>query len=222
MLFRSAELDEVICKSDIISMHVPLNRYGLEPTFHLASDSFFGAMKKGSWFINTSRGEVVETSALIKALKSKHIAGAILDVWENEPDIDLELMSMADIATPHIAGYSADGKANGTAMSVQAVSRFFDLGLNAWRPESIPSAPVNKFEIEGAGKITEEIFTFVSLQAYNIIDDSNKLKLNPQAFESHRGSYPVRNEPESLKVNITDKDPKAQKLLVDLGYNVIG
>lgn len=92
-------------------------------TFHLADAALLAAMKPGAVLINTSRGEVVDGSALKAALQAGSIGGAVLDVWEHEPEIDLELLELVRLGTPHIAGYSTDGKANGTAMSVQAVGR---------------------------------------------------------------------------------------------------
>ena len=92
-------------------------------------------MKKGAWFINSSRGEVTDTATVLKvSLSSGKLGGAIIDVWENEPDIDLELMEKAFISTPHIAGYSTDGKANGTAMVVNSLARFFKIPLVNWYP----------------------------------------------------------------------------------------
>ncbi len=144
-------LDRLLRASDIVTMHVPLNRTGADRTFHMADGPFFERMKRGGWFINTSRGEVMNTLALTGALESRRPGGAVIDVWENEPYIDHDLLSLADIATPHIAGYSLDGKANGTAQSVRAVSEFFGLGIGDWYPE-VPEPPfpvVNLFECSG-------------------------------------------------------------------------
>src|SRR5664280_3414060 len=89
----------------------------------------FGKFKRGAWFFNSSRGEVTDTNALKKVLCAGKLAGVVIDVWENEPDIDPVLLQQAYIATPHIAGYSTDGKANGTAMVVNALCRYFNLPL---------------------------------------------------------------------------------------------
>ncbi len=214
-------LEKLVEESDIITMHVPLNRDGIDKTFHMADESFFNRMKKGAWFINSSRGEVAQTKALKVALKSGHLAGAILDVWENEPHIDAELLALTDIATPHIAGYSADGKANGTAMSVQAISRFFGLYMDNWYPDNIPDAPNSRLELSCKGKNTEDIFNELSMFAYNIAADSRLLKSSLATFEEQRGSYPIRREPEALKVKLLDENENCKKLLMNLGYGVI-
>jgi erythronate-4-phosphate dehydrogenase len=117
-------LDTIVEKSDIITLHVPLNRDGIDKTFHMGDERFLSRLKKGQILINSSRGEVLETGALKSILRQGKLAACLLDVWEHEPEIDRELLDLVDIGTPHIAGYSADGKANGTSMSVQALSRF--------------------------------------------------------------------------------------------------
>ncbi len=214
-------LETLLSESDIITLHVPLNKQGQDKTIHLVDEDFTGRIKKGAWFINSSRGEVVRTEALKNALKSGHLTGAILDVWENEPDADAELVSMVNIATPHIAGYSADGKANGTAMSVQAISRYFGLGLDDWYPENVPSTPIANYDLSCKGKSPEEIFMDVSRFAYDILADSYKLKSSLATFEEQRGSYPIRREPEALKVRLLDCNDNHRKLLLELGYGVI-
>ncbi|MCD6392159.1 MAG: 4-phosphoerythronate dehydrogenase, partial [Planctomycetes bacterium] len=101
---------------DFITMHTPLTFEGVDKTFHLADEGFFGALKEGAFFINTSRGGVADTAAIKNALASGRLAGAVLDVWENEPNIDADLILKAELSTPHIAGYSFDGKVAGLMM----------------------------------------------------------------------------------------------------------
>lgn len=169
---------------DIISFHVPLNREGKYPTFHLADEAFFRSLRRRPVFINTSRGEVVDTPALLQALESGLIADAIIDVWENEPDIDRTLLQKAFIATPHIAGYSADGKANATRMALTALCRFFGI-----KPDFhiVPPKPVNPV-------ITAANETEAYLQMYDPRRDSDALKNHPEQFEKLRGDYPLRRE----------------------------
>ncbi len=124
----------ILREADIITAHVPLSFGGSDKTFHLFNMESFSKMKNGVWFINSSRGEVADTVALKMALISGNLSGAVLDVWENEPDIDRELLDMAFLATPHIAGYSTDGKANGTAMVVNSLSSYFNLPITDWYP----------------------------------------------------------------------------------------
>jgi erythronate-4-phosphate dehydrogenase len=214
-------LEEILDKADIISLHVPLNMSGADKTFHMCDQGFFEKMKPGTWFINTSRGEVAETGALKEAIKSGKLAGAIIDVWENEPEIDPELLSLVTIATPHIAGYSADGKANGTSMSVQALSRFFKLGLDNWKPPFIPQAAKSLLSLSAKAKTKKEIFGELSMQAYPIFADDEALRQAPAIFEKLRGDYPIRREPHALKVAISKATSSELLSFIEkLGYQL--
>ena len=135
---KFVSLQEIIEKSDIITCHVPLQRSGEDATFHLFDKERISSLKPHQIIINTSRGEVVDNQALKQALLNRSIKAASLDVWENEPDIDRKLMDLLFTATPHIAGYSLDGKANGTWMSVQAIGRKFNLPCRDWKVTDIP------------------------------------------------------------------------------------
>lgn len=141
-------LDDIIEQADILTFHVPLNREGEDKTYHLIDEKFLSRLKRNQILINSSRGGILDTKALKPILKEKKLAACVLDVWEHEPDIDLELLDLVDIGTPHIAGYSADGKANGTSMSVQALSRFFGLGLDTWYPERVPLPECTMIDID--------------------------------------------------------------------------
>lgn len=214
-------LDKLLAESDIVTCHTPLTREGAYATYHLASDDFFGQMKPHSVFINSSRGEVADTEALRRAYPKKLSAFA-LDTWENEPDIDIDLLNNAFIGTPHIAGYSSDGKANGTAACVHEFCRFFDLDmLQKWYPENIPSPPMNTtILIDGAGKTDEQIFYEAVTHTYPLKDDSDRLKQSPEMFEKLRSHYWVRREFENFTLCIKNTNPLVIKGLVELGFNM--
>ena len=212
------DLDTLISQSDIITLHVPLTMKGIDKTFHMANETFFTKMKADSWFINSSRGEVTDTKSLVNVLKNKQLAGAIIDVWENEPDISTELLQHATIATPHIAGYSLDGKANGTTMSVRAVSRFFKLGMDHWSPESIPEPEQADIYVNLEGKTPEQIFCQLALHTYNIKQDDNKLRSSPVTFEKQREDYPVRREPPAFTVHFDHQYESCILIAEALGF----
>ena len=177
-------------ESDIITLHVPLSHDGPYPTYHLADASFFASLRRRPYFINTSRGEVTDTLALKQALRSGILANAVIDVWEHEPDIDRELLQQVMIGTPHIAGYSADGKANATRMALDAVCRFFHLEAHyTILPPPPASAVIHASTREEA-----------LLQIYNPLYDSFRLKEAPQQFEAQRGNYPLRREEEAYHI----------------------
>ncbi len=218
---RFVNLDTLLNESDIITLHVPLNIVGEDNTYHLINDKSVRKMKKNLWMINTSRGEVAETSALIKAVNSGKFAGLVLDVWENEPDIDYELLDKAFIATPHIAGYSTDGKANGTAMIVNALCEFFKLPLKNWFPEVIPHPHISELTINGKNKDPEDILREAVFHTYNISEDDIKLRFSPHDFEEQRGDYPVRREFPAFCIDLKNATTSVQKMLKDTGFNLL-
>jgi erythronate-4-phosphate dehydrogenase len=180
-------LEAIARESDVITIHTPLTQKGPHPTYHLANETFFSSLQHKPYFINTSRGETTDTEALLRALNRGNIAQCIIDVWEHEPDINLELLNHCYIGTPHIAGYSADGKANATRMSLEALSRHFGLGAV---PKILPPLPLQT-SINASNR--EEALLCI----YNPHTDSKTLKASPSLFEHLRGHYPLRREEEA-------------------------
>ena len=217
---KFVSLETIKNEADIISLHVPLNIKGEDATFHMGNESFFSALKKRPVLINSCRGEVIETDAVKKALKTKQLSSFVCDCWENEPDLDLELLEMTEIATPHIAGYSKDGKAKGTLMSVLAISDFFGLGLNNWQPSGVelPTNPI--IEIDGEGMNEQEVFSKAILHTYDIRHDDKLLRLSPEHFEQQRGDYPTRREFPAFIVRTQRVEEKTLEKLELLGFNV--
>lgn len=185
--FEFTPLDELLKKSDVVTMHVPLN----ETTRHMADREFFKKMKKGAFFINAARGEIVDEQALKEAIP--RLGPVILDTWEHEPQIDRELMDMVAIATPHIAGYSYQGKQNGTAAAVRAIAHYFGIDplKEFFPPTEHPEDEAVKLEVRGKkqGEIT-------SLFQYNypIFTDDFMFRLSPDSFEKLRAEYRYRRE----------------------------
>ncbi|MDR0815598.1 MAG: 4-phosphoerythronate dehydrogenase [Bacteroidales bacterium] len=215
-------LNELIRRSDVVTLHVPLNRSGEDCTFHLFDEARLRGFRQNAILINSSRGEVTDNAALKNALKAKTLKAAVLDVWENEPDIDRELLSLLDIATPHIAGYSADGKANGTAMSVQALSSFFGFPLTEWRPDNVP-APLQplQFTLNGTGKTPQQCLCEAILHTYPMMNDDSRLRNSPETFEKQRGAYPIRREFEAFSVQPENLSSATVEQLRILGFNII-
>lgn len=179
-------LEDLQKECDIISFHTPLVLNGKHPTYHLANRSFLNGLKKDCILVNTSRGAVVDNDALLEALQLGKIGEAILDTWEHEPQINRELLERAFIGTPHIAGYSADGKANATRMALEGLCRFFHIPFTGRicppeLPEELRPDPQSSAEEQ-------------ALQLYNPHRDSLTLKNHPEQFEELRGNYPLRRE----------------------------
>ncbi len=166
--------------ADIITFHVPLTREGNYATWHMADESFFHRLHKTPYIINTSRGEVVDNTALLTALLQGKVRDTVIDVWEGEPHLNEELLRCVFIGTPHIAGYSADGKANADNMVIDALCQHFGLPHpGKVQPPKLPAG----FQYTGN-----------PLELYHPMRDSEALKANPTKFEDLRNHYPLRRE----------------------------
>lgn len=215
------DLDTLVAQSDIVTLHVPLSREGEDATWHLFDEARLAAMRPDQFLINSSRGPVVDGAALRAALQAKALRGAVLDVWEGEPEPDRALMALLDIATPHIAGYSADGKANGTRMSVRTVAAVLGLPLADWRPADIPApAQPLDFVVDASGKSRQEVLSEAILHTYDILADDRALRAHPERFEQLRGDYPVRREPTAFTLRLQGGDPALADALAALGFHI--
>lgn len=201
--------DEILERCSVITFHVPYYKDGSNVTHHMLSDNNKDAFLN-KVIINTCRGEVLSDDTLHYLLKYDHLRGAVLDVWENEPRINEELLSLVDLATPHIAGYSVDGKSNGTQTAVRVVSEVLDLGLNGWKV-NIPQK--EKLIIDAKDKSLTDII----LETYDIKEDDKRLKSDLSSFEKFRANYPPRREFHNWTiVNVSDPILKGQ--LIELGF----
>ncbi len=191
---------DALMEADIVSLHVPLTHVGQDATFHRFDERRLAAMKRGAILINTSRGAVVDTLALKHALRSRRLDACVLDVWENEPAIDIELLEQAAIATPHIAGYSHDGKLNATRMLQEALGMFCGVRPDPPASEKTPSKlPI----VLPAGDRDPENLLRIAVNAcYNIRRDDEALRKSitlpaeqrAEYFRRLRSGYPVRWE----------------------------
>jgi len=212
-------LDRLLAEADAVTLHVPLNKAGEDRTVRLADAAFLARTRPGAWLINSSRGPVVDPAALKDALDSGHLAAAVLDVWDPEPEIDRGLLARVRYATPHIAGYSTDGKANGTAMSVQALSRHFGLGLDNWRPQEIPSPPDPVIRLP-AGCDGEAALRAAVNATYDIRADDARLRASPESFERQRGDYPLRREFPAYAITPANVSPETANRLAAMGFGM--
>lgn len=176
-------LEEVAAQADIITFHTPLTRDGDCPTYHMADAHFFKRLDRPAVIINAARGGVVDEEALLDALNGGIVKASVIDTWENEPDINRMLLKKSVIATPHIAGYSADGKANATRMSLQAVADFIG---KPFEIEVLPPPLPDSYSYNGD--------EHGLLRLYDPRTDSERLKADPLGFEWLRGHYPLRRE----------------------------
>ncbi len=193
------DIDELVSKSDIITFHTPLIKDGCYKTYHLASGSLFSRAKEGVMIINSSRGEVVDTLALIDAIKSKKVCCSAIDVWEEEPNINTELLGMVDIATAHIAGYTRKGKERGTEIAVQHIASKFNIDeLKQWKIGSMQLDLID-LEVSESGSVADKNskwreITDLMPQFFDIKAQTSYLKSHKMEFEEIRGNYLYRKE----------------------------
>lgn len=180
-------LDELLSESDIISLHVPLN----ESTRRMADASFFAKMKVGAFFINTAHGAIVCENDLIAAIPK--LGPVVIDAWDNEPDINTRLMDMVDIATPHIAGYSYQGKLNSTTAAVRAIARFFGFKelFEYFAKPDVEGLAATRVDV--TGKSQGEIASIFQYN-YPIFTDDFLFRMDPGGFERIRAGYRYRRE----------------------------
>lgn len=232
---KFSSLEECLEK-DIITFHTPLNKTGIDKTYHLFNKDKIKFVKDNAIFINTSRGEVVETEALLKLIDEKNV-NAIIDVWENEPLINEELLSKVKIGTPHIAGYSFEGKLNGTKMLFDALNKF--LNTNYHFPINLPIVNNNVIEVSTQNSI-EEILKNIFNKIYDIKEDDKKLRKiltlqqseksdnqklliekKKKYFDDLRKNYPMRREFINEQIHLNPYKENIANILKSFRFTVI-
>jgi len=213
---------------DFVTLHTPLTFEGEDKTFHLADEKFFESLKKGCIFINASRGGVVDSGALKAAIREGKLEATVLDVWENEPNIDVELLEMVDIGTPHIAGYSLDGKIAGMIMIYKAACEYF--GLEAkFDIDSFLSVPaIPELRINTQSVSEQDALLGIVEKIYDIKADDVRMRrmLEESAmergkyFDSLRKTYPVRREFQNTQIILENPCLGLAEKLAGIGFKI--
>lgn len=215
-------LPELLAQADIVSLHTPLIREGNDPTYHLLNRENLARLKPGAILINSSRGAVLDNNALTAVLRQRPDLRVVLDVWENEPEINLELLSQVAIGTPHIAGYSLEGKLRGTAMVYEAACRFFEQQVRHRIDDYLPAPQMLAPHGESQSGI-QQLYQLVR-ECYDIAADDEALKGLCGAdaddlaagFDRLRKDYPLRREFAYLRLTGC-AEPLLQQQLQALG-----
>jgi erythronate-4-phosphate dehydrogenase len=208
-------LEKIKDEADIITFHTPLIKDGEYKTYHLADEDFFSSLKKKPVIINSARGGIIDTKAIKEALRDNRISGAIVDCWENEPQPDPEYMNMADIATPHIAGYSADGKANATRMSLESIADFYGMSKVPVAQIKVPEPANAVIDMTHFKESENPVFDAI-LQTYDPSSDFRRLKASPETFKQLRNNYPLRREYFAYRVK--NAPVESEYILHTLGF----
>lgn len=219
---------EELFDSDILTLHVPLNKEGEDPTWHLADESFLSKLRAEAILINTSRGAVVNNLALQDALSKQRLAAAVLDVWEGEPTPNLSLLQKTALATPHIAGYSYDGKVRGTEMIYLAACKHFGLTPEWSMEQALPPSTVPKLELSTEGRSVCEVVLDAVAAVYDIDRDDRALRriteVPPEEqgkyFDRLRKEYPVRREFERTTITLVPYSEEIAAALSGLTFRI--
>ena len=216
-----------ILSADIITLHVPFTSDGPYPTQNLVDEKILSQLNEDVILLNTARGGVINEAALKDHLAKNKNMKVVQDVWENEPDIDLELLTQIDIGTPHIAGYSADGKIRATEMIFASICEFFKLDYRWNTVFELPAA--NSLELPlGSELDDQDAIQMAILASYDVRSDSASLRQLPelsieqraQYFDDLRKNYPVRREFPATVFRLPESRKKLAGKLEKLGFNV--
>ena len=221
-------LNELIDRCDVIAVHTPLTRDCEYPTWHLIGEAELKAMKPGTILINAGRGPVVDNQALLNTLRSGKNLTTVLDVWEYEPEVDLELLTLVDIATPHIAGYSLDGKVTGTEMVYQALCQTFGLPARV-RLGAVTPIPVLRKVVFTEDITVAQAARLAMRAVYDIRRDDAKLRQllrlpveeRSAAFDFLRKNYSERREFATLRIKSGRCSSAVNECLKGLGFQLV-
>lgn len=221
-------LDEIIARCDVISLHTPLDKDGETPTWHLFDSDRLRQLRHGAWLINAARGPVVDNNALRHVLLEREDLQAVLDVWEQEPAVDVALAELCVIATPHIAGYSLDGRQRGTAQIYQALCAHLGQPPSLSLQDLLPKPWLAEVTLDAA---TDPVWALNMLcrGVYDPRRDDADFRRSlvggePSqrlAFDALRKHYPSRREIDSLHVRINGESAALRQIVEALGATVI-
>jgi erythronate-4-phosphate dehydrogenase len=219
---------EELFECDFITFHTPLTFEGVNKTHHLADDRFFRSLREGCVFVNASRGGVVDSGALKRGIIGGRLGAVVLDVWENEPDIDVELLKMVDIGTPHIAGYSLDGKVAGMIMIYEAACAYFGVGAEYGIEAFLPEAGVPELRVDPAAGSEQDALMGAVRAVYDIRRDDARLREIRECradevgefFDNLRKEYPVRREFVNTRVVMESACESLSRKLAGIGFTV--
>lgn len=217
------DLDEVL-SADIITLHTPLNMHGIDKTFHLIDKNVLSRIKDGAILINSSRGAVINNNDLLDIINKKKLK-VVLDVWENEPDIIPELLKQTLVGTPHIAGYSLEGKVNGTQIIYNSLCEFLGTQKKFSFNLTNPIDHLRKFSIS---EKKEFGLNYLLKSIYDIEADDLRMrrmtKMNHSQiivdFDLQRKQYPQRREFSNYSIHPENLSPDIKNILKALRFNI--
>ena len=220
-------IEEVLRHADVLTFHVPLTQTGTYPTLGMVNCHFLARAQPGCIFINAARGEIMDTEALLFALDQNIVSHAVLDVWENEPLVSAAMLQKAAIGTPHIAGYSFEGRLNGTVQIYREACHYFEVEP-AWSPKESASPRAPNIRADARGKSDETVLWEVVRAAYDIEADDRTLRMGlglddaarAAQFDALRRDYPARREFPAVDVILDHVSAELRAKVSALGFRV--
>ena len=217
---------EEALSADVVTFHTPMTKSGDHPTWHMLNAETLAKMKPDACLINAARGAVVDNAALLEHLKANDDFSAILDVWEGEPEINTELLDYCWLGTPHIAGYSLDGKMRGTEMVYHGVCEFFGLPIRCKLAQFLPEPGIKRVNFTEQAPVHQALRTAIRA-AYEIrVDDGvlrsamRRSKNLRETFDRLRKEYPLRRDTPTLRVGVPARAHDLMDALTSAGFDV--
>ncbi|MEI6892018.1 MAG: 4-phosphoerythronate dehydrogenase [Pontiella sp.] len=221
-------LENLLVESDIVTLHLPLVKHKPWPTTRLANYTFFEQLKPGAIFINAARGDVCDYDALMDAKNSGAVSRTILDVWSPEPDFRLDVLNLADLASPHIAGHSYEGKLNGTIACYNELCNFFEISKDWNIAASLPTPEIPTLEIDCREREDEEILHTLIQQVYQIEEDDRLIREaaahsevdRARNFDALRKNYRIRREFHNTEVTLHHASEEQKRKVAAMGFRL--
>lgn len=222
---NDVSLQELLQQSDIVSLHPRLERQGEYPSYHLADEQFFREIKQGAWFLNTSRGSVVNTQALLNAIHQGRLGATVIDVWEHEPYYSLPLFHAVDIATPHIAGYSYTARLRGTYQVYDQICQAVK-GKSAISWSEATASSIQNITLDNRGLELQQAVYQAFIQVYKILEDEQRFQETSRGdneqramnFTRLRRKYHIRWECHHYQVKLCQADKHLTQVLQEFGF----
>ena len=219
-------LEALLAESDLVTLHVPLVKEGPWPTARMADYRFFEQLKPGALFINAARGSVCDYDALLEAQAAGAVSRMVIDVWSPEPAFRTDVLKMAELASPHIAGHSYEGKLNGTIACHNELCNFFEIPKTWDITASLPEPHVPTLETDCTGRDDEDVLHEIIRKVYDIETDNRLIHEaavhdeidRARNFDALRKSYRVRREFMNTTVTLFNASERLMQKVHALGF----
>ncbi|RDE23083.1 4-phosphoerythronate dehydrogenase PdxB [Motiliproteus coralliicola] len=222
-------LPTLLERCSVFCLHTPLTREGAHPSYHLFDDQVLAALPQGAWLINAGRGAVIDNQALLDCLPRRKDLKVVLDVWEPEPSINAELAALVEFGTPHIAGYSLEGRTRGTEMIYRSACRFLGIEPSRQLQSLLPTPALSRVQLDATAANEPDLAARLVRLVYDLRRDHHALQQvlagepdqRPAGFDLLRRNYPMRREFSSLQIGGLEAGSALAQQLQAFGFNLV-